>query len=63
MEHEERIKNLEKNQKLLYYQLSMYQSWDISKSIYFYFCKHLGNENSDKPFFDLQKVMTDLFIE
>ena len=26
MEHEERIKNLEKNQKLLYYQLSMYQS-------------------------------------
>ena len=38
----------------------MYQSRDISKSIYFYFCQHLGNENSDKPFFDLQKVMTDL---
>ena len=58
--HEERIQNLENNQRLLYYQLSMYQSRDISKSIYYYFCQHLGNENSSKAFFDLQRVMTDL---
>ena len=60
VQHEERIQNLENNQRLLYYQLSMYQSRDISKSIYYYFCQHLGNENSSKAFFDLQRVMTDL---
>ena len=56
-QHELRIKNLEENQKLLFYQLSMYQARDISKNIYYYFCKYLKNSNGEKPFSDLLTIM------
>ena len=56
-QHEQRIKNLEENQKLLFYQLSMYQARDISKNIYYYFCKYLKNSNGEKPFSDLLTIM------
>ena len=56
-QHEQRIKNLENNQKLLFYQLSMYQARDISKNIYYYFCKYLYNKNGQKPFSDLLTIM------
>ena len=52
-----RIENLETNQKLMYYQISMYHSRDISKNIYFYFAEHLKIKNHDKPFFDLLEIM------
>ena len=55
--HSERIEKLENNQKLMYYQISMYQSRDISKSIYYYFVKHLNIPNAEKPFFDLKEIM------
>ena len=56
-QHELRIKNLEENQKLLFYQLSMYQARDISKNIYYYFCKYLKKSNGEKPFSDLLTIM------
>ena len=56
-QHEQRIKNLEENQKLLFYQLSMYQARDISKNIYYYFCKYLYKSNGEKPFSDLLTIM------
>ena len=56
-QHEQRIKNLEENQKLLFYQLSMYQARDISKNIYYYFCKYLKKSNGEKPFSDLLTIM------
>ena len=56
-QHELRIKNLEENQKLLFYQLSMYQARDISKNIYYYFCKYLKKSNGEKPFLDLLTIM------
>ena len=52
-----RIEKLEKNQKLMYYQISMYHSRDISKNIYYYFAKHLNIPNHHKPFFDLVDIM------
>ena len=55
-----KIENLEKSQKLMYYQISMYHSRDISKNIYFYFAKHLKIKNHDKPFFDLLEIMENL---
>ena len=56
-QHEQRIKNLEENQKLLFYQLSMYQARYISKNIYYYFCKYLKKSNGEKPFSDLLTIM------
>ena len=56
-QHDLRIKNLEENQKLLFYQLSMYQARDISKNIYYYFCKYLKKSNGEKPFSDLLTIM------
>ena len=53
----ERIERLEKNQKLMYYQISMYHSRDISKNIYYYFAKHLNIPNHQKPFHDLVDIM------
>ena len=55
-----KIENLEKSQKLMYYQISMYHSRDISKNIYFYFAKHLKIKNHEKPFFDLLEIMENL---
>ena len=52
-----KIKKLEDNQKLMYYLISMYHSRDMSKSIYFYFAKHLNIKNNEKPFFDLKEIM------
>ena len=52
-----KIKKLEDNQKLMYYLISMYHSRDMSKSIYFYFAKHLNIKNHEKPFFDLKEIM------
>ena len=56
-QHEQRIKNLEENEKLLFYQLSMYQARDISKNIYYYFCKYLYKSNGEKPFSDLLTII------
>jgi len=56
-QHELRIKNLEENQKLIFYQLSMYQARDISKNICYYFCKYLKKPNGEKPFSDLLTIM------
>ena len=55
-----KIENLEKSQKLMYYQISMYHSRDISKNIYFYFAKYLKIKNHDKPFFDLLEIMENI---
>lgn len=52
-----RINNLENNQTLMFYQISMYQSRDISKSIYFFFTQYLNIKNEPKPFFDLKNIM------
>ena len=52
-----KIEKLAYNQKLMYYMISMYHSRDISKSIYFYFAKHLKIKNNVKTFFDLKEIM------
>ena len=54
---EERVEKLEKNQKLLFYQLSMYQFRDMAKNIYYYFAQHLKLKNEEKPFYDLKNIM------
>lgn len=56
-QHEQRILSLENNQKLLFYQLSIYQSRDMTKNLYFYFCQHLKIPNESKSFFDLKNIM------
>lgn len=53
----EKIGKLERNQKLMYYQISMYHSRDIAKNIYYFFVKHLKIKNHDKPFYDLLEIM------
>lgn len=54
------MEKLENNQKLLYYQLSMYQSRDIAKNIYNYFWRDLKIRNDRKPFYDLKNIMAYL---
>ena len=56
-----KINKLENNQQLMYYQISLLQSRDISKSIYHYFAEHLGVMyklgKEEKPFYDLINIM------
>ena len=57
-----KIDKLLVNQKLMYHQISMIQSRDISKSIYHFFADYLGVKyekanKEEKPFYDLIKVI------
>ena len=57
-----KIDKLLVNQKLMYHQISMIQSRDISKSIYHFFADYLGvkyekADKEEKPFYDLIKVI------
>ena len=61
-ESEERINRLEKNQLLLYNQISLYQSSrDIFKSIYYYYFKYLDFAEAHLTMFDkLKKIISFL---
>ena len=60
-----KIDKLLVNQKLMYHQISMIQSRDISKSVYHFFAQHLGikyenKKNEEKPFYYLIRVINFL---
>ena len=60
-----KIDKLLVNQKLMYHQISMIQSRDISKSVYHFLAQHLGikyenKKNEEKPFYYLIRVINFL---